>query len=556
MLSSLVFSQERFHQQKDSLLKVIPKLDGKEKLDSYYQLMLLVYHNEDSMDSVRLCFDSFIHEAQRQKDIKTEGMVYVNLLASYCNREQMKEAIQNAPPILDFLSINELWDFYYQAYAIFLEACFFDKQYKKTIDNANELYQTAKKQKNENGISAALYSLALVYNKTGRTSEAEKYFRKCITIQQKLKEPTPLLTQSYFYLFEIISENKRSDEALLLINDWKKAIRNYEKNKQLENFIAWGQIYAAYAKIYLDKDRLSEAEVYCDSAAMVCPEPSTLANVTFLRALILSSKKEYPQALKLLDEAYQTFVNYNEQEVMIEIMKAKMQIILRRNGNEEGLLLFETILAQKDSLTNSEFHAQLDELRTIYEVDKLTADKEINRQRWAIAATASGLLLVVLIVYILYSRRLRRKNESLFRQIQELKRIEKTAEEQLCRTPEEQLSREMQLYKRLNNQMHAEKLFTDPELNRKRLADTIGTNEMYLADAIKEATGDTFSSYLSNIRLQYATELLSDKPEMTLDTIAFESGHGSYSSFFRSFTKKYGITPSEYKTLSLTPPPQ
>jgi transcriptional regulator GlxA family with amidase domain len=76
------------------------------------------------------------------------------------------------------------------------------------------------------------------------------------------------------------------------------------------------------------------------------------------------------------------------------------------------------------------------------------------------------------------------------------------------------------------------------------------TNEAYLADAIHEATGETVSTYLSNLRLQYSLTLLNESPHLTFDAIAIDSGHGSYSSFFRLFTKKYGISPSEYRKLA------
>ena len=144
MFSSATLAQVAYHHEKDSLLRVISSLTGGERLNAYYQLMLSVYHNEENMDSVQVYFNDYIQEAQSQNNLKEEGMVYVNLLAAYCSREQMKDAIQQAPHILKFLEKNELWEYYYQAYAIFLEACFFDKQYQKTIDKAKELYQLAK----------------------------------------------------------------------------------------------------------------------------------------------------------------------------------------------------------------------------------------------------------------------------------------------------------------------------------------------------------------------------------------------------------------------------
>ena len=181
---------------------------------------------------------------------------------------------------------------------------------------------------------------------------------------------------------------------------------------------------------------------------------------------------------------------------------------------------------------------EIDELRTIYEVDKITAEKEQKHQQviWAIAVCM--LLLVALFIYFLYSRRLKQRNLALYQQVQELSRKEKAVESCFLSKPEETLSKEMQLFRQLSKLMKTEKLFINTEINRKTVANHLGTNENYLASAIRAVRGETFSDYVSNLRLQHALELLNDQPDMTFEAIGIDSGHGSYSQFFRAFNKK------------------
>ncbi|MDR0829769.1 MAG: helix-turn-helix domain-containing protein, partial [Prevotellaceae bacterium] len=185
-----------------------------------------------------------------------------------------------------------------------------------------------------------------------------------------------------------------------------------------------------------------------------------------------------------------------------------------------------------------------------YEVDKITAEKEKTRNYLIFALIGCILLAIALGIWIYLHRQIARKNRSLYLQIQELLQKEKEAEKLLLEVPEEELSRTMQLFKNLSELMQQEKPFTDPDLNRKKLADRLSTNESYLADAIREATGETFSNYVSNLRLQYTLQLMTEQPDLTFDAVAIDSGHGSYSAFLRLFTKKYGITPSEYRKLA------
>lgn len=101
--------------------------------------------------------------------------------------------------------------------------------------------------------------------------------------------------------------------------------------------------------------------------------------------------------------------------------------------------------------------------------------------------------------------------------------------------------------------MDEEKPYRDTTFNRTVLAKLLGTNEKYVADAVREGAGTTVSNYITDIRLNCSLELLSDESgdgePMSLDDIARDSGFRSYSSFWRAFQKKYSMTPSEYRSL-------
>lgn len=228
----------------------------------------------------------------------------------------------------------------------------------------------------------------------------------------------------------------------------------------------------------------------------------------------------------------------------------KLQILEKLERYRDAYNLFVEYDKRKDSNRSSEVSKQIDELRTQYEVDRHIAEKESNRNRLFMAIVACLLLLLALLIYFLYSRRLKQKNRMLYNQVQELIRKEKAVESCLFTRSEESLSKEMQLFRKIGEYVRTDKPFTNTNFNRKALADAIGTNEMYLAEAIKAGTGETFSEYIANVRLQYAIDILNNDPKITFENLAIDAGYGSYSQFFRSFTRKYGISPSEYRKLA------
>ena len=78
------------------------------------------------------------------------------------------------------------------------------------------------------------------------------------------------------------------------------------------------------------------------------------------------------------------------------------------------------------------------------------------------------------------------------------------------------------------------------------VAEKMSVTPQYLSLAFTSSFGINFSQYLSNIRLSYAASMIENTSESITD-ICFEAGYSNFSHFSRSFKKKYGLSPREYK---------
>ncbi|MDD6151192.1 MAG: helix-turn-helix transcriptional regulator [Bacteroidales bacterium] len=96
-----------------------------------------------------------------------------------------------------------------------------------------------------------------------------------------------------------------------------------------------------------------------------------------------------------------------------------------------------------------------------------------------------------------------------------------------------------------------EKLFCEQELSREDVAAAIGTNRTYLVRSIKTATGKTFSSYITDLRVNYAAKLLTSSDE-PLDLIATLVGFRSKSAYYRAFSAAFNCSPAEYRRNSVS----
>ena len=86
--------------------------------------------------------------------------------------------------------------------------------------------------------------------------------------------------------------------------------------------------------------------------------------------------------------------------------------------------------------------------------------------------------------------------------------------------------------------------FRESDLSLKRLTDVFSYTEKYLSSLFKKNMQTGFVSYLNNLRIQYACELIGEG-KMSIGEIASASGFSDYSYFSRVFKKITGKTPTE-----------
>lgn len=84
------------------------------------------------------------------------------------------------------------------------------------------------------------------------------------------------------------------------------------------------------------------------------------------------------------------------------------------------------------------------------------------------------------------------------------------------------------------------------DLNVNKLSNLMGMDQKQLYRKIKLLTGETPVSYIRNQRLARAASLL-ENGGLSVSEIMYQIGFNSPSYFTKCFTKKYGMTPKEYK---------
>lgn len=113
--------------------------------------------------------------------------------------------------------------------------------------------------------------------------------------------------------------------------------------------------------------------------------------------------------------------------------------------------------------------------------------------------------------------------------------------------------RQALLLDKISRVMEDDQAYCNPDFSLDSLAESVGSNSRYVSQAINEAYGKNFSSYVNEYRVRLACERLADTENygsMVIRAIGESVGFKSQSTFLAAFKKVTGITPSLYLKLA------
>jgi AraC-like DNA-binding protein len=106
----------------------------------------------------------------------------------------------------------------------------------------------------------------------------------------------------------------------------------------------------------------------------------------------------------------------------------------------------------------------------------------------------------------------------------------------------------LDLHRKLNKLMQEKKIYTESKLSLSELAKQLDTLPNYLSQVINEKEGKSFYDYINTLRIEEFKRLIS-KPEnqkYTIESLSYECGFNSKSSFNKNFKKATVQSPSAY----------
>lgn len=102
----------------------------------------------------------------------------------------------------------------------------------------------------------------------------------------------------------------------------------------------------------------------------------------------------------------------------------------------------------------------------------------------------------------------------------------------------------------LETVVRTRRLFLNPQLNRRMLAEASGLTQAQVSSLIQRNVGESLGNWVTRLKMDYAVELMEKNPNWTMEAVSQELGYASRSTFYQNFNRYYGMTPAEYRRQS------
>ena len=401
------------------------------------------------------------------------------------------------------------------------------------------------------------------YLSNGQDSVAARHYRQALDGAIRYGSPG-LAARSGFNLINILQGWGRYDEALALSDSLPAFIRQWEVMKGIAvNPVLRVQNAMYRLKVLISRADLPAATAWRDTMLLynkMYADPSQQEELQYTLARyerLAGNNAEAGRILRLLADYSRSRGN---QARMARYYRSLADVLHAERRYAEAADCYRLYAEAADSAQVATSNAQLNRLSRLYRLDELEQEKRVALAEQSRARTLAGsalivavLLLALCVLLVVHHRRLQQKNRELVARIRSQEEAEQRAEEAARRAeaeqPSDELSREMQLFRRLQALLADEEVLRRPRLGRDELADLLGTNRTYVADAVAACTEQhcSVSQYVAAVRVRRARYLIDNHPELSLGEICLSCGFQSQGTFTRAYRTFYGITPSEYR---------
>lgn len=397
--------------------------------------------------------------------------------------------------------------YYDEAADLFSKCLLHYREISKSDIHPNLIYN------NKKGYLNSLHQLIICYRHLGKYKEMDAAIEKGLSEAGDDKDYAQ--EKGYFLLSKGISEyrKKKYEKALSDLYVSLPSIRNSR------DFAGLSVNYFFIGKSYLGLNDAQRSVVY------------------FSKIDSIFNKHQF--ILPELRENYEILINYS-----------------KKNKDQGKQLYYTGQLLKADSIMSKDFSYLSPKIHKDYDTKTLLEEKnKLQKMNYLVTVIVILLIIWAIGLIMLFTKKQKKAKEIKQQYILlEEKFVKDQAVAEISHTVVEEKRIHLnegkveELLRKLKK-FETKKGFTQKGLTLNRLAQQLGTNSSYLSQVINEHKGGNFNKYLSQLRINYITNVLfEDKKYLkyNIETLAKECGIASRQNFSDLFYEINGIRPTDF----------
>lgn len=450
--------------------------------------------------------------------------------------------------------------------------------YAKCLKMADRAITTGYKYDNRELVGKVLTTMGQCHSEIGNVGHAINSFDRSIIIFKGEVKKSPnwnlyyALTTSNALKANTYLELKQYKELFQMKTEYEGTLNKLNtlpEDISGVNDLANATFYSIYAIGYEETGNHAQGSALYDKL-IVTRAANTPEGATFVVPYLMQTK-HYNEALSKVNEMESVWtrsgkdtIDYNYIHNILANKAKTLQAMGRyKESMETGIRAYDL----NDSL-NRRIKAQ-NALRVSEQLGKKMLKKYIERQDTLlrinhIADIIIGALLVICVGLIIngfrINKKLKARNQAASTLVNELLLYKKQLMDYLAADEannaknnskpleaNDDKQQQCDEFLRMEKMIIDRGLFLQPKLERSDVAKEMGISTSHFNEMFARFSDQSFTNFINNLHMEHAAKLLKDKSNYTIEAIANECGVPIRQTFYRLFSKKFGMTPAEYR---------
>ncbi|MEG1622570.1 MAG: helix-turn-helix domain-containing protein [Alistipes sp.] len=314
-----------------------------------------------------------------------------------------------------------------------------------------------------------------------------------------------------------------------------------------------------YGELYCNLRKFELAKFYCEKALKFTPsaDVSTQLNLLLSYGKVLREMKHYAQAIAILEQGRKLSEEKKNLSFSQAFLTLLADLYYQQQHREAALNCYRAIYDHSQTLYS--FNKEREFTNLQIELSEMSHQLKMHQQELHLAKVQRRETIIVAVLFIcimltlagyfVYNkknkmyRQLVIQHQALLKKINDIKQLE-----QVRNRADVNTDKDVQLFEKLENLMHSERVYCQSDISLEKLSAMLNTNKTYVSSVINNYAKMSFYEYINAYRIERAIAMLRNLTDDTLiKTLAYDLGYNSLSAFYRAFKNATGCSPSHYK---------